>query len=161
MQSKKDNGEGPGARRRAIVELLARGPIASQEELGERLLARGFDATQATLSRDLRGLGVVKGPLGYQLPTPAQGGDGAPPEVRLALAVVTWVSSIRVAGHLLVVRTPPGGASAFGLALDQAGNSDVVGTVAGDDTVLVVAPTPAGARRLAGHLERLQQRSAR
>ncbi len=162
MQStKQDSAAGPGPRRRAIVELLARGPVASQEELGERLGTKGFDATQATLSRDLRSLGVVKGPSGYQLPTPAQGGGGAPPEVRLAAAVATWVTSIRVAGHLLVLRTPPGGASALGLALDQAGLAEVVGTVAGDDTVIVVAPTPAGARRLERQLDRLAQKAAR
>ncbi|MCB9879702.1 MAG: arginine repressor [Planctomycetes bacterium] len=131
-------------RRHRILQLLEREQIRNQDELRQRLAADGVDATQATLSRDLRDLGVVKGSGGYELPNRPAVGDGA--QQGLWQAVRTWLLGATPAQHLVVLRTPPGGAPALGLALDKAGLTDVLGTIAGDDTVLVVLPNAAKAR---------------
>lgn len=147
---------GPDRRRRAIVEILSDGPVPSQEELGQLLSRLGHDVTQATLSRDLRALGVVKGPEGYRLAAGPRGPASAGPSAQLVGALANWMLSFRPAGNLLVLRTPPGGASALALALDQAALSEAIGSVAGDDTVIVVAPTPTAAKRLGAKLARIR-----
>jgi transcriptional regulator of arginine metabolism len=137
-------------RRRHIGALLARGPVPSQERLVELLAERGVRATQATLSRDLREMGVVKGAEGYAIPeTPAavERGDG---ELRQALRDYALEAS--TGGTLVVLKTGPGHAQILGLALDRAPLDGVLGTVAGDDTVFVAARSAAAAKELLGRL---------
>lgn len=126
-------------RRRAIAEILRSEALASQEEVTARLRERGFDVTQATVSRDLERIGAVKvrrgGAPGYALPD--QIGDSDWAGTRLAQILADWVQSVEAAGTLIVMRTPPGSAHLVGLALDQARIEEVAGTICGDDTVFV------------------------
>jgi transcriptional regulator of arginine metabolism len=143
------------ARQQALAALLRTRQVSSQALVLEHLRAQGFDATQATISRDLDDLGAVKvrGPAGrlvYALPEP--GGHGADhDEIRRMLG--GSLLAIIPSGNLVVLRTPPGHAAALASTLDRAGIAGVAGTVAGDDTVLVVCtertPGQAMARQLA------------
>lgn len=140
-------------RRRAILDLLEAGPVPSQGDLAQGLTSLGLGANQATLSRDLRDMGVVKGPLGYVLP-------GAPvpavdPEARLRAALRQYLRGVVPAANQVVLRTPPGGAQPLALALDSAAPDKVVGTLAGDDTILVITPDARSARAVASWLEEL------
>jgi transcriptional regulator of arginine metabolism len=126
-------------RQRAIAELLRREPIASQEEVTARLASAGYDVTQATVSRDLEQLGAVKvkrgGTLRYRLPDEIGDSDWA--ASRLGRILGEWVLSVETAGHMLVLKTPPGSAHIVGVALDQAKLPEVAGTISGDDTLFV------------------------
>ncbi len=147
---------GREARHQAILRAVRERRIRSQAELQARLARGGLEVNQATLSRDLRAMGVVKSPRGYELP--AEGGGAAEDSaVALFQAVSAWLSSARVAQNQIVLRTPPGGASPLAVALDRAGWSRVVGTIAGDDTVLVVCEDARGAARVCAELENLKQ----
>lgn len=139
-------------RRQRILHLLERERCKNQAELQDRLAADGCEVNQATLSRDLRDLGVVKGPDGYELPQAPL----SPLTVQQSLwhAVHTWLVSATAAQNLVVLRTPAGGAQALGLALDRAELPGVVGTIAGDDTVLAVCAGPSRARSLVRQLGR-------
>jgi transcriptional regulator of arginine metabolism len=137
-----------GRRRQQILALVGQGGVRSQEDLQRRLRRRGIAVAQPTLSRDLKALGLAKAPTGYVTP-PA--GAFAPAPARpgaLDRALGEFVLSVRAAGSLVVVRTPPAGAHPLARALDEADLPDVVGTIAGDDTVFVAATGPAGARLL-------------
>jgi transcriptional regulator of arginine metabolism len=142
-------------RHRAIAELIRSQPLASQEELVERLAGQGFAVTQATISRDLEQLGAVKvrldGRLGYTLPDQLA---NTPVATQLVAVLRDWVRSIDVAGNLVVLKTPPGSAHLIGVALDQSALPDIVGTICGDDTVFVAvrdaAEAPLIAQRLRG-----------
>ncbi len=138
-------------RRRAIVELVSRARIASQEELLARLAARGIRATQPSVSRDLRDLGVAKAGGRYVLP--ATLGE----EQRDELAdIADFVRDVRAAGsHLVVVVTTVGAAQTVAIALDHAGFPELVGTVAGDDTIFAATRNAAEQRRLLARLNRL------
>lgn len=143
-------------RRRALVrELLTSYDVPSQAALAELLAERGIVVDQSTLSRDLRELGVVKAARGYALPD-ALHELAAPNDVaqRWADAARQWLLGATPAQNLLVLRTPPGGAQALGVALDAAHHPAIVGTVAGDDTVLVVCPDARAARALGRELTR-------
>jgi transcriptional regulator of arginine metabolism len=119
-----------------IAKLIRSKPIHTQEELAKELRHIGIPATQVTLSRDIRELGLVKTVNGY-----AEGGEAIPvPRADVATAIRDSVQDIKIAQNLLVLRTPPAHANAVASALDQAEWSEVTGTVAGDDTVLVVTP---------------------
>jgi transcriptional regulator of arginine metabolism len=137
-------------RRQRILHLLERERPKSQAELQERLADAGFDANQATLSRDLRDLGVVKGPDGYELPQ----GTLSPQSATQSLwhAVHTWLVAATAAQNLVVLRTPAGGAQPLGLAIDKAELPGVVGTIAGDDTVLAVCADAQKAKALVRQL---------
>lgn len=137
-------------RRQRILRLLERERPKNQAELQERLAAGGFDVNQATLSRDLRDLGVVKGKDGYELPQTTLSPQTA--HQSLWHAVHTWLVSATAAQNLVVLRTPAGGAQALGLALDHAEIAGVVGTIAGDDTVLAVCSDAQRARALVKQL---------
>jgi transcriptional regulator of arginine metabolism len=156
------------ARQGRIVELVSRHPVRSQTELAELLAAEGVVATQGTLSRDLEELGAVKlrspdgGAPAYMIPE-----DGTPPPVRsvadlapprLTRLLAELLVAADSSGNLAVLRTPPGGAHFLASALDRAGLPDVVGTIAGDDTVLVVARAADGGPALAQRLRELAQR---
>jgi transcriptional regulator of arginine metabolism len=136
------------SRRHAIIRnLIASGEIWSQAELAKLLAREGVDATQATLSRDLSEIGVLKGPSGYQLP-------GAAPAVvtvegALERALRREVTSIDVGGTLVVLKTPIGHGNALAIELDRSNIQGVLGTIAGDDTVFVAARSELAARRIA------------
>ena len=125
-------------RQRAIVDILREDSPLSHEELSARLTASGHQVSRATVSHDLEQIGAVKvkrGPqLGYALPQ-VDGRDRS--GERLGRIFAEWVQSIETAGNLIVIRTPPGSAGLVCLALDQAKLPEVVGTIAGDDTLFV------------------------
>lgn len=156
------------ARHARIVELIRGRPVRSQTELADLLAADGAPVTQATLSRDLEELGAVKvrgadGSPAYVIPedgnpvlraaTDSLAGSGAGQAparlVRLLRELLTGADS---SGNLAVLRTPPGAAQFLASALDRSGLPEVVGTIAGDDTVLVVAREPVSGAALAKQL---------
>ena len=150
------------ARHARIVAILAEQPVRSQAELAARLHDAGVHVTQATLSRDLDELGAVKlrppdgGLPAYVVPEDGsplahRGVDDAPPH-RLARLVGELLTSAEPSGNLVVFRTPPGAAQYLASAFDRAGLPDIIGTIAGDDTLLVVTRDPQGGRALADHL---------
>ncbi|MBM4061542.1 MAG: arginine repressor [Planctomycetes bacterium] len=140
-----------GARRERILALLEKGHVKSQAELQRQLARSGHEVNQGTLSRDLRDLGVVKGKDGYELPAvPAMSPQTAAQS--LWHAVHTWLVGATAAQNLVVLRTPAGGAQPLGIAIDRAGPAGVVGTIAGDDTVLAVCKDARAARALAKRL---------
>jgi transcriptional regulator of arginine metabolism len=127
-------------RQGAILRLVQVHRLSTQEELAEALRHEGLEAVQATISRDIAQLGLVKvrdeaGRLVYALP----GAADLDRLSELTSALRRWAVSLDASANLLVVRTPPGYANALARAVDQAGLSDVLGTVAGDDTIMVIA----------------------
>ncbi len=155
------------ARQARIVELIGSHVVASQTQLGRLLADAGVAVTQATLSRDLVELGAVKvrtaSGMAYAVPEENAPRGGTPQSVdaRLARLLEELLVSAEATGDLVVVRTPPGGAHFLGSALDRAGLPEVAGTLAGDDTVLLVTrtatpPSPA-ARTLTERLLRLAE----
>jgi transcriptional regulator of arginine metabolism len=138
------------ARQQLIVELAHEGPLPNQQELVKVLARRGFPVTQATLSRDINELGLVRTPEGYTLRNGDAPTEPAPGVSRL---VREFVREVRRAQNLLVVKTIPGSAQPVGLAVDAEGWNEVVGTVAGDDTVLVITPDNKSAKKLQTRLE--------
>jgi len=143
-------------RRSRILEIVGGQRVKNQQELQALLAARGIEVNQATLSRDLRDLGLLKGPRGYELPggTPAASSDTA---MALFAAARTWLAEARSAGSLVVLKTPPGGANPLAIALDRARLEGVVGTIAGDDTVFVAAADATHARRLVRRILALKE----
>jgi transcriptional regulator of arginine metabolism len=137
-----------------LRNLLQQQPLHSQEAIAAALRRQGIEATQATLSRDLRELGVLKGPEGYTLPG-AEGGRNGHAGKEVQWAVQSYLLSATPAGSLAVLRTGPGQASALALELDRAGLPESVGTIAGDDTVFIATPNAAAATRLIRRLEGL------
>lgn len=137
------------ARQARIVELLESRPVASQTELGRLLAEAGVAVTQATVSRDLDELGAVKTrtPAGMAYVVPEEnaprGGTASDVDARLGRLLEELLVSAEATGDTVVLRTPPGGAQLLASALDRAGLPDVAGTLAGDDTVLLVTRTPA------------------
>jgi transcriptional regulator of arginine metabolism len=135
-------------RQHRIARLLEAGPIASQGQLVELLADQGIEATQTTVSRDLEELGAVKvrlpGGVGaYALPElPAR---HLSPDDHLRRVFGEWVVELASSGNLVVLRTPPGSAHVVGSALDRSTLEGILGTVAGDDTVLVVTGEGGGA----------------
>jgi transcriptional regulator of arginine metabolism len=143
----------PSQRRDEILRLVRGGTVRSQVDLRRRLSRRGFAVTQPTLSRDLRDLGLARTPTGYAAPAePARFVPGARREEALDRTLARMVLEVRLAGALLVLRTPPAGAQPVARVLDESGLAQVVGTLAGDDTVFVATPGAAAARRLARRL---------
>jgi transcriptional regulator of arginine metabolism len=151
------------ARQQTIVDLLTRHPVRSQTELGELLARAGLHVTQATLSRDLVELGAVKvrtpaGALVYAVP--AEGGDRTPrvaaetgaSEARLARLLSELLVSAEASANLVVLRTPPGAAQFLAAAVDKAELAPVLGTIAGDDTLVVITRDPTGGCSLADRL---------
>jgi transcriptional regulator of arginine metabolism len=139
-------------RQHRITKLLNTTAVASQAQLVELLAADGIEATQATVSRDLIDLGVVKvrlpgGDSAYALPElPTQ---QVAPEDHLRRVMGEWVVELSWSQNLVVLRTPPGSAHVVGSALDRSGLDGVLGTVAGDDTLLVVAAESRGGAEMA------------
>jgi transcriptional regulator of arginine metabolism len=145
---------GSTRREEAIRQLMRSGQVRSQVELRALLRRRGIAVAQPTLSRDLRRLGLAKTPRGYVLPE-AVASPFTPATLRVARlwrALRTFVVSVQTAGSLVVVKTLPAGADPTARALDEAALPNVVGTIAGDDTVFVATPGEAAARALARRL---------
>jgi transcriptional regulator of arginine metabolism len=129
-------------RQHRVSQILEKEGVTSQAELVKLLADEGIEATQVTVSRDLEELGAVKvrrpgGALVYAVP--ADPAERPAPEVHLRRVLGEWMADVASSGNLVIVRTPPGCAHVVGSALDRAGLTEVIGTVAGDDTVLVVA----------------------
>ena len=120
-----------------ILKLVRSRSLRTQEELARALRAVGLRATQVTLSRDIRDLGLVKTAEGYTRPAESTASGG--PD--LATVLREFLLDVRVAQNLLVLITPPAHANSVAEALDQAAWPEVTGTVAGDNTILVIAPT--------------------
>ena len=147
------------ARRKLSIVLYSLGHcepplVRSQTELGEILAGEGIQVTQATLSRDLEELGAVKVSGAYLIPEdgkrPLRDAEQAPARlIRLLRELLTGVDA---SGNLTILRTPPGAAQFLASALDRSGLTDVVGTIAGDDTILVVARDVTGGKALADKL---------
>ncbi|MGQ0521391.1 MAG: arginine repressor [Actinomycetota bacterium] len=149
---------GKTQRQHRIAGLLERHSVTSQAQLVELLAADGVVATQATVSRDLEELGAVKvrvpgGETVYAIPELAR--NRLAPEDHLRRVLGDWVAEVAHSGNIVVLRTPPGSAHVVGSALDRAGLEEIVGTVAGDDTVLVVAAELAGGAEVARRLSAL------
>ena len=146
-------------RQRLIADLLRAEPIASQEEVTERLFAQGFAVTQATVSRDLDQLGAVKVKRGrtlrYMLPEAI--GDSVWAAGRLGRILADWVQSIEGAGNLLVFKTPPGSAHVVAHAIDQARLDEIAGTIAGDDTLFVAVKDGVPAAVMAARFRKLAE----
>ena len=143
-------------RQTAIIDAVRRQPIRSQEQLRRTIRAAGFDVTQATLSRDIRDLALVKGgPDGaYQAPVPAVA-NGHGSAAKLHKAVAEYLSRVDRVQQLVLLRTGPGQAQILAVAIDGAAWPEVVGTLAGDDTILVIARDARRARELVRRLDRL------
>ena len=137
-----------------ILKLIRSHRVLTQEELARELEKDfGIQTTQVTLSRDIRELGLLKTPEGYrQVDAVAAGPD-------LAMLAAEFLRDARLAQNLLVLRTSPGNANALAVALDKEDWPEVVGTLAGDDTILVVAPDSVTAQRLRGKLLGFIERS--
>ncbi len=143
-------------RHAAILKIVRRESVASQEQLRERLQAEGFDVTQATLSRDIRELGLAKvaAPDGGSHYAPASE-SGAAIRPHLEQLLPATLVSLEGVGALIVLKTPAGGAQALGLALDGAGWDEIIGTIAGDDTVLVITRSERACRAVRTRLKEL------
>ncbi|MEN3356870.1 MAG: transcriptional regulator of arginine metabolism [Mycobacteriales bacterium] len=154
------------ARQARIADLVSRRPVRSQAELADLLAADGVAVTQATLSRDLEELGAVKlrsggGAPAYHVPAD---GDVRPGRAvaelgpsRMVRLLADLLVGVDASGNLAVLRTPPGAAQLLASAIDRAGMPDVVGTVAGDDTLLLVARAADGGQALAQRMRGLAE----
>ena len=136
-----------------IREIVGSAPISSQDELRRKLVRRGFDVTQATLSRDIREMRLYKGPSGYMLPSNGNGGEDEYPSVENVLG--GFALKVKQALNQLVVITTEGGAQPVALAIDHEEWPETVGTLAGDDTVLIICADQKQATRLRGRLEEM------
>ncbi|KAA1424203.1 arginine repressor [Nocardioides antri] len=157
------------ARQQLIIDLLGSREVRSQTELAELLASRGVHVTQATLSRDLVELDAVKirlasGALVYAVP--AEGGDRTPVHGesaasfhRLTRLCAELLVSAEASANLVVLRTPPGAAQFLASAIDKVDLPDVLGSIAGDDTVLVIGRDPAGGNALAHKFTALAERN--
>jgi transcriptional regulator of arginine metabolism len=149
-------------RQRAIRDMVEQRPIRTQQELASALRERGFRTTQATISRDVAELGLVKagrgGTQAYALPPRLREAD-ASGEERIRRLLHDMPVEIRDAGNLLVLRTLPGSAHPLAAALDRARWPEVVGSIAGDDTVFVAFADRAGIARIKRRLEQLAEPS--
>jgi len=134
-----------------ILKVITSEAISSQNELGHRLAQMKLRVTQATLSRDIAELKLVKTAQGYKPFKPGE--EAAPPLPPLARAVKEYLLDIRPADNLLVLKTPPGGAQPLAAAVDSGRLPGVAGTIGGDDTVLIITPSRAARTALQEQLE--------
>ena len=149
-------------RQQAILDLVRAEPLSSQVAILERLHQRGFDVTQPTVSRDLDELGLARvrdaqGHLRYSAPEDAAAIGGLD---RLRRLLGEFALSMQASGNLVVIHTPPGAANAIAQVLDQVAVEDVIGTVAGDDTILVVAAEGVKGRAVRSRLQAIQREEA-
>lgn len=135
------------ARRAQAIALIKAGKISSQSDLVKELKKSGFVVTQTTASRDLDEIGAVRGRNGYTI---SESDDDS--IARSMPLPSDLILSVEASGNLAVVRTPPGGAQFLASSLDHSGMSSIIGTIAGDDTVLVVSRKASGGAELAKEL---------
>lgn len=142
-------------RHNIIRELVGSAAVTSQDELRRKLVRHGFDVTQATLSRDIRELHIYKGPNGYALPNGsiAFEEDDSLPSIREILG--SFGLKVKRAMNQLVLITTNGGAQPVALAIDHEDWEEIVGTIAGDDTVLIICPDEKQASLLRSRLEEM------
>ncbi len=147
MNKNSDPAEGKRLRQQAIVDAVRSEPVATQDDIVRALKRKGIEATQVSVSRDVAELGLVKAAGGYRLGTPDAGGADS------ELPLRTWLKGAAAAGpNLLVLKCEVGTAQRVGLAVDQLRQPEIVGTVAGDDTVFVATASGAASRRLLSFL---------
>jgi transcriptional regulator of arginine metabolism len=139
-------------RQKVILELLEERSVGSQEDLQRALSKRGLKVGQATLSRDVHELGLVKAGAGYMLPAEAVSEPALPPVSRL---VREFVLEVRAAENQLVIKTTVGSAQPVAAALDGQDWEEAIGTIAGDDTILMVCADKKGANRLAARIQEM------
>jgi transcriptional regulator of arginine metabolism len=137
------------SRHNRITELISNEPIYTQEELRRRLTQGGIHVNQATLSRDLRELGLVKTVNGYALPAAEEGG---PPMPSLDHLLTEFVIDVREAENLLVLKTTPGSAQPVAAALDSSEWDELIGTLAGDDTILIITKSKQICQKVANRI---------
>ncbi|HET7452686.1 MAG TPA: arginine repressor [Thermoanaerobaculia bacterium] len=150
-------------RRDEMLRIIREATVRSQDELQRLLKHRGYPAAQPTVSRDLRELGVAKGPSGYVVPpgaavaavVPAEPPAAGKGEEKLSRAVREFVLSVETAGSLVVLRTPPADASPVARAIDEAALPEIAGTISGDDTIFLATRSVAAAGRLTVRLRGL------
>lgn len=128
-----------------ILNLIRGQPIRTQEEMAGALERLGIEVTQVTLSRDIRELGLVKGPQGYREPDRAAVSTEEPDSLRRTLE--EFVRDVKTAQNLVIIRTAAGNAQPVAAALDRQAWPEILGTVAGDDTVFAATPDPRQAVR--------------
>ena len=149
---------GKPQRQHRILRILEDQPVSSQAQLVQMLEAEGIVATQATVSRDLEDLGAVKvripgGAMAYAIPEHAK--ERTAPDDHLRRVMGEFVVEVAHSANLVVLRTPPGSAHVVASALDRAGIADVLGTVAGDDTIILVCSEDIGGAPVAADLATL------
>jgi transcriptional regulator of arginine metabolism len=158
----KDSGSKKRERQLAILKLISAEAIASQEELRQELAGRGWHVTQATLSRDLREMGVVRVPgedgARYVRPEMLAADEGKP---SLEALLPQLFSSVDGVSELLVLRTLPSGAQPIAEAVDAQGWPEIIGTIAGENTILIICRSVQARIELSGRLRSLAGRGAR
>ena len=132
-----------------IRDIIREHSVKTQRDLADQLQAAGYDCTQATISRDIMDMGLVKSREGFYV---------LPEEMRLQRMVSELVEEVHLAGNMVVVKTYSGGAAGVSAALDKASLKGAVGTVAGDNTIMIATPTPEAASDVAGAINRLRRR---
>jgi transcriptional regulator of arginine metabolism len=158
----RDSGSKKRERQQAVLELISREAIASQEELRQQLAERGWHVTQATLSRDLRELGVVRvpGEDGARYVRPEMlGSDEGKPSLEALLPQL--FASVDGVSELLVLRTLPSGAQPIAEAVDAQGWPEIIGTIAGENTILIICRSLAARLELSARLRSLAGRAGR
>lgn len=135
-----------------ILELISTRPIHTQEELVAALAESGWEVTQSSVSRDITALGLIKVNGAYTRPPSPAAREGSPDEVRIAEGVI---GAVRAGEALVVLHTPPGEANRVGAALDRLAWPEVVGTLAGDDTIFIAVTDVAAQRRFLRQVRRL------
>jgi transcriptional regulator of arginine metabolism len=144
-------------RQSTILDVIHQQPVRNQEQLRRLVRAAGFDVTQATLSRDIRQLGLVKGGADGAYQAPGNGAsNGHTPQGTLNRALAEYLTRVDRVEQLVLLRTGPGQAQLLGVALDSARLPEIVGTIAGDDTILAISPD---ARRARAFVKWLQERT--
>jgi len=138
-------------RHAVIRDLLGNSTVASQDDLRKKLAGRGFHVTQATLSRDIRELRLSKGPQGYSLPGGEESGEDALPGIREVLE--SFGIEVRQAANLLILVTTTGSAQPIAAGIDYEDWPEVVGTIAGDDNVLIICPDSQQAKTIKARIE--------
>ena len=143
-------------RQSAILEVVEQEAVRSQEQLRQRLVSRGFEVTQATLSRDVKELGLLKRSSdGAYQPAGAEAAPGPTTIGALGRALTEYLVNIEPVQQLVVLKTGPGQAQLLGLAIDRARLDEVAGTLAGDDTILIIARDPKNAQLVVKKLKDL------
>jgi transcriptional regulator of arginine metabolism len=146
-------------RHRTILQIVDSAPIGSQEELRQQLLTRGMEVTQSTLSRDLHELRLARVPTddGMRYVPTESGAESEQGRMALETLLPQLFDRIDGVGELIVLHTLPGGAQPVAAAFDAAHWPDVLGTVGGDDTIIIVCRSPAAREQLTRKIERLAE----